>query len=129
MVADLQLRLLFCSVLIPRDLEVAPRPRRPHFGFCAHDRIPLSIERFRWCLHSGSSPRTRTDQATTLWLLAHQLSSKFSRVALLQNSTPVMAPPYAATSSNVYRPSTAIVAWFVVSTLLVAWDTGYMLLR
>ncbi|KAG0664386.1 hypothetical protein C6P46_001431 [Rhodotorula mucilaginosa] len=38
-------------------------------------------------------------------------------------------PPYAAPASNGYRPNRWIVAWFVVSTLLVAWDTGYMLLR
>lgn len=38
-------------------------------------------------------------------------------------------PPYAASTSNVYRPSRWIIAWFVVSTALVAWDAGYMLMR
>ncbi|GAA5979215.1 hypothetical protein JCM10908_002840 [Rhodotorula pacifica] len=38
-------------------------------------------------------------------------------------------PPYTTSKSGIYRPSKWIVAWFVVSTLLVAWDIGYMLLR
>lgn len=29
----------------------------------------------------------------------------------------------------VYRPPAWVAVWFVVSTLLVAWDTGYVLLR
>ncbi|GAA5996942.1 uncharacterized protein JCM10292_006100 [Rhodotorula paludigena] len=34
-----------------------------------------------------------------------------------------------ATGPPVYRPPLWVKTWFVVSTLLVAWDTGYVLLR